>query len=411
MLALNKGGFVMVSKHQIVIIGGGTAGITVAARLRRTDRALDIALIEPSSKHYYQPLWTLVGAGVVKKETTEHEESRYIPRGVKWIKDYVEDVDPDSNRVITRNGDEIHYDYLVVAPGIQLNWDKVKGLKETLGKNGVCSNYSYELVDYTWETVRNFKGGTAIFTNPAGQVKCGGAPQKIMYLVEDYTRRHGLRDKTTIMGAFAGTKMLGVPEINMTLERIVQQRGIDMRFHHNLCAIDGEKKEATFEVTDGDMKKVVTLPFDMIHVTPPQSAPDFIKRSKLVAKDGSNADWVSVDINTLQHLVYPNVFSLGDVAALPTAKTGAAIRKQAPVLVKNLLAVIQKETLSASYNGYSSCPLVTGYGKLVLAEFTYGNKYKPTFPVDQTKERYDMYLLKRYLLPQMYWHGMLRGWA
>lgn len=401
----------MVSKHQIVIIGGGTAGITVAARLRRADSTLEIALIEPSSKHYYQPLWTLVGAGVVKKEITEHEEARYIPPGMKWIQDYVEEVDPDTNKVLTRNGDEIHYDYLVVAPGIQLNWDKVKGLEETLGKNGVCSNYSYELVDYTWETLKNFKGGTAIFTNPAGQVKCGGAPQKIMYLVEDYTRRHGLRDKTIIIGAFAGTKMLGVPEINTTLEHIVHERGIDMRFHHNLCAIDGEKKEATFEVTDGDMKKVVTLPFDMIHVTPPQSAPDFIKQSKLVWAEGPNAGWVNVDIHTLQHPKYPNVFSLGDVAALPTAKTGAAVRKQAPVLVKNLLAVMKKETVSASYNGYSSCPLVTGYGKLVLAEFLYDNKYKPTFPIDQTKERYDMYLLKRYVLPQMYWHGMLRGLA
>lgn len=401
----------MAVKHQIVIIGGGTAGITVAARLHRADSALDIALIEPSSKHYYQPLWTLVGAGVVKKETTEHEEARYIPNGVKWIKDYVEEVDPDTNKVVTRNGDEIQYDYLVVAPGIQLNWDKVRGLKETLGKNGVCSNYGYDLVDYTWETLRNFKGGTAIFTNPAGQVKCGGAPQKIMYLVEDYTRKLGIRDKTTIIGAFAGTKMLAVPEINTTLEHIVHERGIDMRFHHNLCAIDGEKKEATFEVTDGDMKKVVTLPFDMIHVTPPQSAPDFIRRSKLVPTEGPNAGWVNVDIHTLQHPVYPNVFSLGDVAALPTAKTGAAIRKQAPVLVKNLLAVIHRQRLQGSYNGYSSCPLVTGYGKLVLAEFTYGNKYKPTFPIDQTKERYDMYLLKRYVLPQMYWHGMLRGLA
>jgi sulfide:quinone oxidoreductase len=401
----------MAVKHQIVIIGGGTAGITVAARLRRADNTLDIALLEPSSKHYYQPLWTLVGAGIVKKEITEHEEAPYIPRGVKWIKDYVEEVDPDTNKVVTRNGDEIHYEYLVVAPGIQLNWDKVKGLTETLGKNSVCSNYSYDIVDYTWETLKNFKGGTAIFTNPAGQVKCGGAPQKIMYLVEDYTRKHGLRDKTTIIGAFAGTKMLGVPEINKTLEHIVVERGIDMRFHHNLCAIDGEKKEATFEVTEGTNKKLVTLPFDIIHVTPPQSAPDFVKRSKLVPTEGPNAGWVNVDIHTLQHPNYPNVFSLGDVAALPTAKTGAAIRKQAPVLVKNLLAAMKKETISASYNGYSSCPLVTGYGKLVLAEFLYDNKYKPTFPVDQTKERYDMYLLKRYVLPQMYWHGMLRGLA
>ncbi len=275
----------------------------------------------------------------------------------------------------------------------------------------MCSNYSYDTVDYTWETLRNFKSGTAIFTNPIGQVKCGGAPQKIMYLVEDYARKHGFREKAKIIGAFAGTKMLGVPEINATLENIVKERGIDMRFHYNLVAINGDKKEATFEVVEGENKRIVTLPFDMIHVTPPQSAPDFIKRSKLVYQDGPNKGWVNVDIHALRHFVYPNVFSLGDVAALPTAKTGAAIRKQAPVLVKNLLAAMKGKALEASYNGYSSCPLVTGYGKLVLAEFLYDNKYKPTFPVDQTKERYDMYLLKRHVLPQMYWHGMLRGLA
>jgi sulfide:quinone oxidoreductase len=401
----------MMTKHyRIAIIGGGTAGITVAARLKRADQNLDIAVIEPSSKHYYQPLWTLVGAGIVKKESTERKERQYMPEGVHWVKDYVEDILPEDNTLNLRSGDKMTYDYLVVAPGIQLNWHEVKGLKDTIGKNGVCSNYSYETVDYTWEVLKNFKGGTAIFTNPAGQVKCGGAPQKIMYLVEDYTRKHGLREKTKIIGAFAGTKMLGVPEINATLENIVKERGIDMCFHHNLVAIDGLKKEATFEIL-GEEKRMVTLPFDMIHVTPPQSAPEFIKRSKLVHQEGPNKGWVNVDIHTLQHPSYRNVFSLGDVAALPTAKTGAAIRKQAPVLVKNLLAALKGQTPLASYNGYSSCPLVTGYGKLVLAEFVYDNKYKPTFPLDQTKERYDMYLLKRHVLPQMYWHGMLRGLA
>ena len=310
-----------------------------------------------------------------------------------------------------RGGQQVSYDYLVVAPGIQLDWDKIRGLKETLGKHGVCSNYAYTQVDYTWETLRSFKGAPHFSTNPAGQVKCGGAPQKIMYLAEDYLRKHGLRDKTEVIGAFAGTKMLGVPEINETLERIVKERDIDMRFRHDLCAIDGAKKEATFEVSEGDEKRLVTLHFDMIHVTPPQSAPDFIKRSKLAYTDGPNKGWVKADIHTLQHPDYPNVFTLGDVAALPTAKTGAAVRKQAPVLVKNLLAQLRGDAPSATYDGYSSCPLVTGYGKLVLAEFLYDNKYKPTFPVDQTKERLDMYLLKRHILPLMYWHGMLRGLA
>lgn len=397
--------------HPIVIVGGGTAGLTVAARLRRADKTLDIALVEPSDKHYYQPLWTLVGAGVVDKKETVKREVDFIPPGVRWYRDYAEALEPDEKKVVLRSGHVLSYDDLVLAPGIQLDWDKIDGLKDALGTPGVCSNYAFELTELTWETLRTFEGGNAIFTNPAGQVKCGGAPQKIMYLAEDYFRRQGLRHKARVIGTFAGTKMLGVPEINKTLERIVRERDIDMRFRHNLVAIKPERKEAVFEVSRDDVTEQVSLPYDMIHVTPPMSAPEFVKKSKLAYQDGANQGWLEVDIHTLQHPDYPTVFALGDAAALPTAKTGAAVRKQAPVLVENLLAHRQRRPLTARYNGYSSCPLVTGYGRLVLAEFLYDNKYAPTFPVDQTQERRDMYMLKRYLLPAMYWHGMLRGRA
>ena len=395
--------------HHFLILGGGAAGITVAARLRRALTRPDIAIVEPSDKHYYQPLWTLVGAGVVRKEVTERDEGRLIPKGVHWIRDRASGIDPERKQVTTASGDVIGYDYLVVATGIQLDWNRIEGLSDTLGRNGVCSNYAYDSAEVTWEVLDSFQGGVALFTNPAGQVKCGGAPQKIMYLADDLFRRRGIRDRTQVIGAFAGTKMLGVPEINATLEHIVAERDIEMRFHHNLVAIDGEVGEAVFEVRDERGVRRETIPFDMIHVTPPMSAPAVVKDSPLAVGDGPHAGFVKVDHNTLQHPDYPDVFALGDVAALPTAKTGAAVRKQAPVLVKNLLARMVGAESTASYDGYSSCPLITGYGRLVLAEFTYGNKYKPTFPVDQTKERLDMYLLKRYVLPPMYWHGMLRG--
>ena len=397
--------------HQIVIIGGGTAGITTAARLRRELKRADIALIEPSDKHFYQPLWTLVGAGVLSKEATARNEKNYVPKGITWHCDRAATIEPDDNRVSLSSGTELTYDYLVVAPGIQLDWHKVKGLPAALGKGGVCSNYDYNLAEYTWDTISNFAGGNAIFTNPAGQVKCGGAPQKIMYLAEEHFRKHGIRERTRVIGAFAGTKMLGVAEINLTLERIVKERDIDMRFGHNLVEITPDRKEAIFQVNIEGHTELVTIPYDMIHVTPPMSAPDVVKESKLAHGGGANEGWLNVDIHTLQNPDYPNVFGLGDAAALPTAKTGAAIRKQAPVLVKNLLAQMNQEPLKAAYDGYSSCPLITGYGKLVLAEFLYDNKYKPTFPVDQTKERWDMYQLKRYVLPALYWHGMLRGRA
>ena len=404
------------SRHQVLIIGGGTAGITTAARLTRSGKKLDIAVIEPSDKHFYQPLWTLVGAGIVPKEITVRKEASVMPKGVTWIRDAVVEIDPDANQVRTAGGRTIGYDYLVVAPGIQYDWDAVKGLRETLGKNGVVSNYTFETAEKTWEAMKNFEGGTAVFTNPLGQVKCGGAPQKVMYLADDYWRRNGVRGKTKMIGAFAGTVMLGVPEINKSLERIVRQRDIEMRFYHNLVEVrTSPKKEAVFDVRDpktGETTHQEVIPFDFLHATPPMKAPDFVAASPLAVPEGPHKGYVDVDIHTLQHKRYPNVFSLGDAAALPTAKTGAAVRKQAPKLVKNLLAVMEGKPAEAKYNGYSSCPIVTARGRVLLGEFLYDNKYKPPFVfLDQTKERWDMWLLKRYVLPPLYWYGMLKGLA
>jgi sulfide:quinone oxidoreductase len=389
--------------HQVVIIGGGTAGISVAARLSKAPNRSDVAIIEPSHKHYYQPLWTLVGGGVFPKEVTEKDEASLIPKGATWIRDAVMELYPDENYVITREGKKIGYDFLVVAPGIQLDWDKVKGLKENIGRKGVCSNYAYEYVNTTWENIQNFKGGAAIFTYPNTPIKCGGAPQKIMYLADDYFRKSGIRDRTTVIFASAMGSIFSVKKYADALDKVVARKGIETKYRHNLIEIRGETKEAIFEQLDTG--ETVTLPYNMIHVTPPMSAPDFIKHSPLADEAG----WVEVDKHTLQHRRYPNIFGLGDASSLPTSKTGAAVRKQAPTLVKNLLAVMRGRTQTAQYDGYTSCPLVTGYGRLIMAEFDYNLQPKETFPFDQSKERYSMYLLKAYGLPKLYWHGMLKG--
>lgn len=389
--------------YQILILGGGTAGITVAAQLRRKLKDYDLAIIEPSTKHYYQPLWTLVGAGVFPKEQSEREESAFIPKGADWIQDYVAELQPEQNCVVTRDGRRITYDYLVIALGIQVDWNKIPGLAEGVGSKQICSNYSYQQVDYTWECVSKFKGGTALFTMPNTAVKCGGAPQKIMYLADDHFRKSGVRDKSNVIFASGQGSLFAVEKYRKTLEKVAARKSIDIRIKHNLVEIKPDQKEAIFEHLD--TKERVTIPFDMIHVTPPMSAPDLIKSSILANATG----WVDVDKYTLQHPKFLNVFPIGDCSGLPTSKTGAAIRKQAPVLVKNLISAIQGEPLEAKYDGYTSCPLVTGYGKLVLAEFDYEGKPAETFPFDQSKERLSMYLLKAYALPRLYWYGMLRG--
>jgi len=391
--------------HEVVVVGGGNGGISVAARLLRAEKGADVAIIEPSSKHYYQPLWTLVGGGAAKKEATERTEASVIPKGATWIQDAVANFCPDEDAVLTASGKKVTYDFLVVSPGIQLNWDAIKGLKEAIGKDGVCSNYSYEYVGTTWEFIRNFKGGTAVFTHPATPVKCGGAPQKIAYLADEAFRRQGVRDKTTIIFATANAGIFQVEKYARTLRAVVARKGIDARYQTNLVEIRPETKEAVLKNLDSGEETVVH--FDLIHVTPPQSAPDFVRESPLANADG----WVDVDKTTLRHTKYPNVFALGDASSLPTSKTGAAIRKQAPVLVKNLAAAIHGKPPTASYDGYAACPLVTGYGKVVMAEFDYDLTPTESFPFDQSKERRTMWWLKKFGLPVLYWRMIMKGRA
>ena len=415
-------------KHQIVIIGGGTAGITVAARLLRKDRSLDIAIIEPSEKHYYQPAFTLVGAGAYKMENTVREEKDLIPHGAKWIKASVSAIDPDNQTVTNSDGTRVSYNYLVVAAGIQYDWDAIPGLKEAIGKNGVTSNYDKRFTGYTWELLQKFKGGNVLFTQPSTPIKCGGAPQKIMYLAEDYFRKKGIRDKAHVIFATPGSVIFGVKKFAKTLNKIIQDRDIKAVYFHKLAEIRPDRKEAVFEITNEEVgcklienkeiipgleihgEQKVVIPYEILHLAPPQSAPDFIKNSPL-AVAGSPYGWVDVDRHTMQHNKYPNVFSLGDASSTPNAKTGAAVRKQAPILVQNLLSVMKQKGLQGNpeYNGYGSCPLVTGYGKLVLAEFDYDNNPTPSFPFDTSKERWSMWIFKKYLLPWFYWNRMLKG--
>ncbi len=391
--------------YQILIIGAGAAGVSVAARLCRAMGKPDIAIVDPSEKHYYQPLWSLVGGGVRKKEVTERSQASVIPKGVVWIRDAVTEVFPDENAIATASGDRLTYDYLVVAPGIQLDWDKIPGLEGNVGKNGLCSNYSYDTVDSTWASIQAFEGGTAIFTHPNTPIKCGGAPQKIMYLAADYWRKHPPKNDYKIVFCIATPTIFAVEKYANRLLKVVDKYGIDVRFEHDLVRLNPVGKSATFRRLDTN--EDVTMPYSMMHVTPPMSAPDFVKGSPL----SNEAGWVEADKETLQHPKYDNVFALGDASALPTSKTGAAIRKQAPVAASNLLAAMNGRPLVSKYNGYTSCPLITGYGKLVMAEFDYDRELQETFPIDQSKERRSMYLVKKHLLPQLYWNGMLKGRA
>jgi sulfide:quinone oxidoreductase len=393
-------------KHTVVVVGGGSGGLAVAARLKRRRSDLDVAVIEPSENHHYQPAWTLVGAGVYPIEATRRREADVMPKGVTWIKERAAGFEPESNRVVLEDGTRIEYTFLVVASGIQLNWGAIEGLKETLGQNGVTSNYNFALAPYTWECIRNFRGGRALFSQPPMPIKCPGAPQKILYLAADHFRRRGIDAELRFLNA--GPTMFGVPFFAKALDKVIDAYGGKRDFGHNLVAVDGPRKQAIFEFADGNEKKRVTHEFDMLHVVPPQSAPDFIRNSPLSDKSGL----VTVDKHTMRHTAYENVFGLGDCANTPNSKTAAAVKNQAPVVVANLLHTLEGKGQERSYDGYASCPLTTSLGKVMLAEFCYDGVVTPSFVVDPRVPRAAFWWLKKSFLPYLYWQYIVpgKGW-
>ena len=397
------------AKYSVVIVGGGAAGISVAASLKSRSPQTNVAVIDPADVHYYQPGWTMVGGGIFEASSTARTMGSLIPRGVHWIKAGVAAFEPDNNAVILDGCRVVKYDRLIVCPGLKLDWDRVDGLVETLGKNGVTSNYRYDLAPYTWELVKDLRKGRALFTQPPMPIKCAGAPQKAMYLSGDHWFREGLLPNIDIQFMNAGGVLFGVKDYVPALMEYVKKYDASLNFFHNLIAVDGKAKTATFAVNKPDTEAgQVTVEFDMMHVCPPQTAPDFIRVSPLADAAG----WVDVDQSTLRHKSYDNIWALGDVMNAPNAKTAAAARIQAPIVAENVVDDIEGRSPTAVYNGYGSCPLTVERGKIVLAEFGYGGALLPSFPkwlLDGTKPSRAAWLLKEQILPPIYWKAMLRG--
>jgi len=415
----------MKNHYQVLIIGGGTGGIMTAASLLRKKKSIDIGLLEPSDTHAYQPAWTLVGAGTYSMAKTKRPMASVMPKGLDWIKDFATGFDPEKNTVSTKSSGDITYDYLVVSPGLVMEPSMIEGLEDVLDKDNVCSNYTNP--EHTWKVLKNFKGGNALFTQPTTPIKCGGAPQKIAYLSADYFRKNNIN--ANVIFATPGGVIFGVKKIADTLNNVISRYGIHFRPHYAPVKIDAANQVVTFKwVNPGDNQCVVNennalseklsgesfieIPYDMLHLAPPQAAPKFVRESVLANATG----WLDVDHHTLQHNKFPNIFGVGDIAGLPTAKTGAAIRKQVPVVVDNLIHLIDRQAMGhKSYNGYSSCPLVTGYGKMTLAEFDYDQNFIPDpklkrmFVFDSSKEHWRLWMLKKYGLPHLYWSKMLKG--
>lgn len=402
--------------HKVVVVGAGSAGLAISHQLLRQGKfgQDDIAVIDPATWHHYQPGWTLVGGGLKQKDSLRNPLSSLIDPKLRFYNTGVKGFSPDDSFITLSNGDSINYDHLVVVPGIKVDYDSVKGLPEALANPDslVSSTYAYDHCDKVFTKIRKFQQGKAIFTQPAGIIKCAGAPQKIMWLALDHWRRAGLynvtdpsRSAINISFATGLPTMFGVPKYSAKLEELRKERSVQGLFQHNLIAIDGNT--ATFTTADGESQ--AKKEFDFLHVVPLNRPHNFVKDSVL----SNDAGYVDVNEGTTRHKKFQNVWSAGDASSLPTSKTVAAITGQAPVLVRNLLSCIDSKEPEAIYDGYTSCPLTTEYGKVLLAEFKYGGEPKETFHswfgIDQAVPRRSFYIMKKHFFPWVYDKYMVKG--
>jgi len=399
----------------ILIVGGGAAGITMASRLRRELKKAVITLVEPNARHYYQPGFTMIGAGVWEGDDIWKNESALVPYGVHWVQDAVTALDPAQKTAVLKSGEKLRYDFLVLVPGIQENWSLVEGVtRETLGVGNVHSIYDFEGSVKTWEAVRKLvrTGGRGVYTDTWTKLKCGGAPKKICLLTEHLARQENARSRVKLDFFTASKQLYDVPHYTPRLEQIYRERDVPIRLNAKLTGVDVQAKRAYFE--DRATGTKFTEDFDFLHFAPPQSAPDFVRAAGLGWTEGKLAReaWVMVDPKTLVHKTYPNIVSLGDVAGIPTSKTSASIKKQAPVAVANLSALIAGHSPVAEYDGYAACPIITDYGHVLMCEFDYAKKPVPTFPLsllDTSRELRSGWWLKKYALKFYYFNLMLKG--
>lgn len=411
------------AKGKIVIIGGGAAGISMASRLKHWLDEPDITLIDPSDRQFYQPGFTLIASGVYTPDEVWKNQSDCIPGGIKWIKDSVAAVDPVWNQVTTSQSGKIPYDFLVLTPGVQTNWEKVEGIThDTLGEGNAHSIYDFEGAQKTWKALQEFSktGGRGIYTDTYTKHKCGGAPKKICLLTDDYTRRQNTRDKVTLDYFTAAKELYDIPYFTPRLLEIYDERHIPIHTQVRVKGVDTAAKQVHLEKVETKGEEKIVTPFiedyDFLHFTPPMSAPDFVREAGLGWTEGKLAAdaWVMVDKETLVHKKYPNIVSLGDVAGIPTSKTSAAVRVQVPLAAKNLISLMEGKEPQEKYNGYAACPIVTDYGHVLLCEFDYEKKPATSFPftmLDMSKEQWMAWMLKVYILKPMYFNGMLNGYA
>lgn len=391
---------------RLLVIGGGAGGCSIAAKYASKLGKNRVIIIEPADRHYYQAMFTLIGGGIKKLDQSYKPMKSVLPKDAVWLKDKVAEIDPKKSQVTTEKGDVVNYDYMVVATGIELDFKKIPGLMEGLNdpRSGVCSNYSPKYVTKTFGVIQRIDSGNAIFTYPNTPVKCAGAPQKIAYITAHYMQKYG-RPNVQVYYNTALPVIFKAPKYAKSLWKVAEKRNVKVNLDVDLIEVRPDKKQAVFK-TLTEPHKTFVQEFQMLHVCPPHYPTPMIAKNKELADE---AGFLSVSKDTLQHVKYPNIFGIGDCTSLPTSKTGAAVAGQLGVLRRNLTAAMAGKTLDSKYDGYTSCPLVTGTNSCIMAEFDYDANPLETFPIDQGVERHTMFYMKKDVMPQLYFNLMLNG--
>jgi sulfide:quinone oxidoreductase len=397
-----------------VIIGAGAAGTALANRLVDRLDGAEITLIDPRARHLYQPGLSLVAAGLKPPEYVVSTTQEWLPSNVGLIQEAVAAVDPEAQTVSTEGGQTLNYDFLVVAPGLILDHDAIEGFSlDMVGENGIGALYAGpEAAAATWAAASRFveEGGRGLFTRPATEMKCAGAPLKHTFLIDDRLRRAGNREAAELVYAAPQGSLFGVPIVAEKVRMLFGDRGIGTQMQRTLQSIDAERKIATFTDADGFTREE---DYDYIHIIPPQRAPDFVRQSGLSWADRwTDQGWVDCDQYTMRHNRYDNIWAVGDVAGVPKGKTAASVKWQVPVVEDHLVAAVQGQDGTERYNGYTSCPLITRIGRAMLIEFDYNNDLVPSFPgvIAPLQELWISWLMKEVALKATY-NAMLRGQA
>jgi sulfide:quinone oxidoreductase len=399
---------------RIVILGAGAGGAAIANRLAGRLDGAQITVIDGRAEHWYQPGFTLIAAGLQGANYSVSQTTDWLPRGINFIADYAAEIDPEANRITTLGGERVDYDYLIVATGLVLDWDAVEGfdLDMTGPDTGITAHYAGpEQAAKTWAALDKFtdEGGVGLFGRPATEMKCAGAPLKITFLAEDIATRKGNRDKVELIYNSQAGNLFSVPVVDHRVRQLFDDRGVNYRWNHVLKAVDAGAKTATYATPDGD----VTTAFDFINVIPPQRAPQVVRESGLSWADKwTDQGWIEVDQKTLRHARYANVFGIGDINGVPKGKTAASVKWHQPVVEDHLISEIQGREGTKTFDGYTSCPLITRIGRAMLIEFDYNDHLVPSFPgvIAPLEELWVSWLMKEVALKATY-NAMLRGRA